>query len=104
MPQCPKCGEVIGQADIACEGCGYDFPWAERREEPRSAWAYSRWADATLLLGQYASFIAAVIALLNAADAAVNGPDANAPGLLLVGLICAAMFVLIARTRCVDRR
>jgi hypothetical protein len=49
MASCPKCGATMGQMDVVCPKCGYDFP--DPPVVPRVGIAYSKLADLALMVG-----------------------------------------------------
>jgi hypothetical protein len=51
MAYCPKCKGEMGEADVVCPHCGYDFPPEPDSSQRRIGLEYSVWADIALIVG-----------------------------------------------------
>ncbi len=62
MAFCPECNATMGQTDIVCPDCGYDFP--EKLAETGTGLAYFRLADSTLVVAAILTLLACVVIVL----------------------------------------
>ena len=51
MAYCPQCRGEMGERDVVCPHCGYDFPPRPDRTAIRRGIEYSIWADIALMIG-----------------------------------------------------
>src|SRR5687768_14825667 len=66
MAMCTKCRGKMGQTDVICPQCGYDFPDSGVGWNRRRGFAYSGIANMALVLGQIVSGIGRLFAILAA--------------------------------------
>ena len=60
MEHCPECKGEMGQRDVVCPHCGYDFQRELDAAHRRPGWAYSVWADTALMVGAVVATFACI--------------------------------------------
>ncbi len=100
MATCPKCRGKMGQTDVICPRCGYDFPDSDAGWTRSRGFAHSRFANLVLVVGQVVAGIGCLFAILAAAVALANGEVLAAMvGGPLGALLSLAMMVVFARVQ-----
>ena len=100
MATCPKCRGKMGQTDVICPNCGYDFPNSDAGWTRSRGLAHSRLANLALVVGQVVSGIGRLSAILGAVVAVANGEILAALiGGPLGALLSLAMMVVFARVQ-----
>jgi hypothetical protein len=96
MATCPECNATIGQTDVQCSACGYDFP--EGEEKRKFDLAYSKLADVSLAVGAIAALLGCGGAIFGGFVAAADGRFWDALFLGPVAFfLCFAMVVVFVR-------
>ena len=97
MAFCPNCNATMGQADVRCPECGYDFPDMSPKV-PKTGLAYSRLADIALIVGGIAAgmgcFGAVCATIISAINQAYSITFFYAP---VSFFLCLAMLVVFIR-------
>ncbi len=97
MSICPKCDATIGQTDVRCSECGYDFP-DNPTNVPRTGLAYSAIADISLMVGGIAAGIGCVLAIIAGIGATINQEWWDAFFVAPISFfLCLAMLVVFIR-------
>ena len=97
MAICPKCNATIGQTDVRCPECGYDFP-DHPRNVPRTGLAYSAIADIALIVGGIAAGVGCIRAIIAAIVATMNQRWWDAFFVAPVSFfLCLAMLIVFIR-------
>jgi hypothetical protein len=104
MATCRNCRGAMGQTDVICANCGYDFradsPLSSQRPGPRTGFAYSGVAALALVVGQIVAAVGFLVSVIGALillsqrqwlEALVGGPVA--------ALWCLALLVVFARVQ-----
>lgn len=73
MATCPKCRGKMGQTNVICPNCGYDFPDSGAGWYRGRGFAYSGAANLALVLGQLVCGISCLFAVFAAVVAFANG-------------------------------
>jgi hypothetical protein len=100
MAYCPKCNGEMGQQDLVCPHCGYDFPPEPERMPERTGIAYSAWADVALHVGGVVTAIVCVFTAFGSVVALFSGEFAK--GLIagpIIFFLSLAMLVVFIRVQ-----
>lgn len=97
MALCPECSSEMGQTEVVCPECGFDFPDEPTRPN-KSGLAHSPLADIALVVGGVAAGLASVASIFGGIVAAMHGDFWN--GLVVAPIsffLCLAMLVVFVR-------
>jgi len=99
MARCSQCGGDVAKTDVSCRHCGQEFPPRPILDRDAGL-AYSRLADAALIVGQIVAGIAFTIAVVACVLALLVGEwwvaFVRGP---IAALLVLANFVVFARVR-----
>lgn len=100
MAYCPKCNGEMGQEDVVCPHCGYDFPPERELEQRRIGIEYSVWADIALAIGTVVAGFSCLGSAIGSLVAVITGQFVQGLVIGPVGFFLSlAMLVVFLRVR-----
>ncbi len=99
MAFCTQCTKEMGQTDVVCPHCGYDYATHESEMPESVGLAYSGLADLALIIGQVMTAISCIITLIYGVIFLLSFHFLLALGAVIGFFLSLANFVVFVRIR-----